>query len=529
MRGVAPEAAGTIMRRSRGFVYHDFWITVAVASIVVPAIVTGVVRGVRTARQRQADLIEPLRPRFHFTPPLNFMNDPNGLVYYGGEYHLFYQYNPFGTVWGHMSWGHAVSADMLHWEHLPVALREENGIMIFSGSAAVDWHNSSGLCVPRGADSSCLVAVWTGHGQGLQTQNLAYSNDSGRTWTKYAKNPVLDLGLANFRDPKVFWHEPTRRWIMAAVLADQHKVRFFGSKNLRAWETLSDFGPAGATSGAWECPDLFPLAVDANPDSVRWVLVVNVNPGGRAGGSGTQYFVGSFDGKRFVSENPPADTLWADWGKDFYATQSFSDIPPSDGRRIWMGWISNWLYANVEPTEVWRGAQSVPRELALRHVPDGIRLVQTPIAELRALRAAGEPKLVANSSAPPLSAEFEMSVPRGTWPEVGLRFSNAMGEEVTLGVTSEPLQVFVDRRRARAGETNQQYLSRETGPVRWRGDSITLHVLYDHSVVEVFVNDGENVVTERFYPTEPFTRVERLGGGAAPGDPLRMWELQVNR
>jgi sucrose-6-phosphate hydrolase SacC (GH32 family) len=175
---------------------------------------------------------EPLRPQFHFTPPRYFMNDPNGLVHYQGEYHLFYQHNPFGEAWGHMSWGHAVSRDMLHWQHLPVALGEDNGIMIFSGSAVVDRDNTSGLCRPSGADRSCLVAIYTGHGKDRQTQNIAFSHDRGRTWTKYAGNPVIDLGLKDFRDPKVIWHEPTKRWVMVTVLADQHRVRFFGSSDL---------------------------------------------------------------------------------------------------------------------------------------------------------------------------------------------------------------------------------------------------------------------------------------------------------
>ena len=179
-----------------------------------------------TARTEAYD--EPLRPRIHFSPPRNFMNDPNGLVFYQGEYHLFYQYNPQGATWGHMSWGHAVSRDLLHWEHLPLALAEEGGVMIFSGSVVVDHANTSGLCRAQGTDRSCLVAIYTGHGLGKQTQNLAVSQDRGRTWTKYAGNPVLDLGLKDFRDPKVFWHGPTRRWVMVTVLADQHKVRFFG-------------------------------------------------------------------------------------------------------------------------------------------------------------------------------------------------------------------------------------------------------------------------------------------------------------
>src|SRR5262249_9220857 len=262
------------------------------------------------------------------------MNDPNGLVFFEGEYHLFYQHNPFGDRWGHMSWGHAVSPDMLHWKHLPVTLREENGIMVFSGSAVVDWKDTSGFCGGR----PCLVAIYTGHQEHLQTQNVAYSTDRGRTFTKYRGNPVIDLGLKDFRDPKVFWHEPTARWIMAAVLPDLHKVRFFASRDLKRWETLSDFGPAGATGGVWECPDLYPLPVEGEPGAPRWLLDVDINPGGPQGGSAGQYFVGTFDGTRFVNDNPAETTLWVDHGKDFYATQSFSDIPPRDGRRIWMGW-----------------------------------------------------------------------------------------------------------------------------------------------------------------------------------------------
>jgi len=489
----------------------------AMALAAIPAGGTG-----QTASRPPA---EPLRPRFHFTPPRNFMNDPNGLVFYAGEYHLFYQYNPFGQVWGHMSWGHAVSKDMLHWEDLPVALREENGIMVFSGSALVDRRNSSGFCRPRGDDPSCLVAIYTGHGHGRQTQNLAYSNDRGRTWTKYAKNPVIDLGLENFRDPKVFWHEPTRRWIMVTVLAEEHKVRLFASKDLKQWETLSDFGPAAATGGVWECPDLFPLPVDGNASDVRWVLDVDINPGARAGGSGGQYFVGSFDGTRFVNENPADLTLWVDQGKDFYATTSFSDLPPSDGRRIWMGWISNWLYANDEPTVIWRGAQSVPRVLGLRRLPEGVRLVQAPIAELKRLRATSDPTLLRDGAALPPSAEIELAVSRGDWREAGLRLGNAAGEEVTLGVTSEPLEVFVDRSKARSAPSHKEYPGRHAGPVRWRDDRIALHVLFDRSVVEIFANEGETVVTERFYPTRPFTRIERLGATAAVDVP-RIWELR---
>jgi len=473
----------------------------------------------------QAGYDEPLRPRFHFTPPRNFMNDPNGLVFYQGEYHLFYQHNPFGETWGHMSWGHAVSPDLLHWQHLPVALREEDGVMIFSGSAVVDRNNTSGFCEPRGSDRSCLVAIYTGHGHGKQTQNLAYSNDRGRTWTKYAKNPVIDLGLKDFRDPKAFWHEPTRRWILVTVLPDQHKVRFFASPDLKSWTALSDFGPAGATGGVWECPDLFELPIEGEPGRTRWVLDVDINPGGIAGGSAGQYFVGTFDGTRFVPDDPPDRTRWVDYGKDFYASLSFSDLPAADGRRIWMGWISNWLYANAEPPGTWRGAQSIPRALTLRRAADGLRLVQAPIVELESLRATPQPAAIPGSTALPPSAEIVIEVRPGTWRESGLRLSNATGEEVIVGVAATPLEAFVDRRTSRLAPFHDAYPGRHAGPVAWRDGAITLRVLFDRSVVEVFTNDGETVITERVFPTQPLDRLELLPAGE--GRPAaRMWTLR---
>jgi sucrose-6-phosphate hydrolase SacC (GH32 family) len=472
---------------------------------------------------------EPLRPRVHFTPPRYFMNDPNGLVFYQGEYHLFYQHNPFGERWGHMSWGHAVSRDLLHWEHLPVALAEADGVMIFSGSAVVDWKNTSGLCRASGdtgGDASCLVAIYTGHRPDKQTQNLAYSRDRGRTWTKYAGNPVLDLDLKDFRDPKVFWHEPTARWIMAAVVADRHVVRFFGSRDLKQWEFLSEFGPAGATGGVWECPDLFELPVDGNAADTRWVLDVDINPGGIAGGSAGQYFIGRFDGRRFVNDNPPAQTLWADYGKDFYASLSFSDIPPTDGRRIWMAWISNWQYANEEPTVTWRGAQSIPREVTLRRLPDGIRLVQSPIRELRTLRTTSEPTMIGGGQAIDGPVDIELEMTAGHWKEAGLRLVNGAGEEVTFGVASQPLELFVDRRRSRQTMFHKEYPGRHAGPVRWRDDRITLRAIVDRSVIEVFANDGETVVTDRLYPTQPFTRLELLPASQSALRSARMWRLK---
>lgn len=257
---------------------------------------------------------ETYRPQFHFTPEKNWMNDPNGLVYYKGEYHLFYQYNPNGNSWGDMSWGHAVSKDLVRWQELPLALSHDAEEMVFSGGAVVDWHNTTGFGTKTNPP---MVAVYTSayKNDGKQAQSLAYSTDRGRTWTKYHGNPVIDIGSRDFRDPKVQWYAPTKSWLMTVSLSKEHKVLFYSSRNLKEWELLSEFGPAGATGGVWECPDLFPLAVDGNKNNIKWVLVVNINPGGIAGGSGAQYFIGDFDGKKFTADDkgtytpPPGEVV----------------------------------------------------------------------------------------------------------------------------------------------------------------------------------------------------------------------------
>ncbi|WUE96702.1 GH32 C-terminal domain-containing protein [Streptomyces sp. NBC_00490] len=265
---------------------------------------------------------EKYRPQFHFTPEKNWMNDPNGLVYYKGEYHLFYQYNPGGNSWGDMSWGHAVSEDLVHWKDLPLALSHDDNEMVFSGSAVIDRDNTTGFGAKK---NPAMVAIYTSHNKatGTQAQSLAYSTDRGRTWTKYQGNPVIDIGSKDFRDPKVQWYAPTKSWLMTVSMSAEHKVRFYSSKNLKDWTLQSEFGPAGATGGVWECPDLFPLAVDGDKKKIKWVLVVNINPGGIAGGSAAQYFVGDFDGKKFTADDkgtytPPTGTVTQDFeGTDF--------------------------------------------------------------------------------------------------------------------------------------------------------------------------------------------------------------------
>ena len=481
---------------------------------------------------------EPWRPQFHFTPAKNFMNDPNGLVFYKGEYHLFYQYNPQGAEWGHMSWGHAVSSDMLHWKNLPLAIPEEPGkYMIYSGSAVVDWKNASGMCASGdAADPSCLIAIYTAAGTNIQNQNLAFSNDRGRTWTNYAGNPIADLKQPDFRDPKVFWYEAEKKWVMVAVLADERKAVFFDSRDLKEWVQRGSFEVGGNDKGQWECPDLFELSVDGNPQNKKWVLVVNRNPSAPAGGTGTRYFVGLFDGSHFANETPAGQELWADYGKDFYATNSFSDLPAKDGRRIWIGWISNWQYANREPTSVWRGAQSLPRELNLAQSPDGIRLVQKPVAEAKGLRER-ELLQLSNVSVPMAmramhlanlrgdTLEIEAELSPGDTKEMGFRLRKGESEETILGVTLETKEVFVDRTRSGQVLFAPEFSGRYKAALR-QSSRVKLHIFLDRSSMEVFVNDGEMVLTDRIYPSPGSEGIELYSnGGQGKVLSLSIWKL----
>jgi fructan beta-fructosidase len=498
----------------------------------------------RTAADGEATYQERYRPQFHFTPAVNWMNDPNGMFYYDGEYHLFYQYNPFGDRWGHMSWGHAVSPDMVHWEHLPVAIPEADGVMAFSGSAVVDWNNTSGF--GRDGDPP-LVAIYTGHTETNQSQYIAYSTDRGRTWTVYDGNPVLDIGLKDFRDPKVFWHEPQQRWVMAVALPDQHRISFYASPDLKEWTHLSDFGPAAAVGGIWECPDLFELPVDGDPDDTRWVLIVSLNPGSIAGGSGMQYFVGDFDGTRFTAEAPGAgDTsagmpmesvLWADYGKDFYAAVSWSDVPREDGRRLWLGWMSNWQYAQDTPTSPWRSAQSLSRSLALRTTPQGIRMVQQPVAELQQLRgarrtvAAQEIAEGTNPLAPQgiagTALEIVAELEAGTASEFGLKVRTGADEETVIGVDPVAGRLFVDRTRSGAVDFHPEFSGRRVAPLPIENGRVRLHVFVDWSSVEVFAGNGEVVFTEQIFPTPESDGVALYAvGGSARLVSLDAWPIR---
>ncbi|MBL9126855.1 MAG: glycoside hydrolase family 32 protein [Verrucomicrobiales bacterium] len=483
---------------------------------------------------------EPWRPQFHFTPATNWMNDPNGMVFYDGEYHLFYQFNPFGDKWGHMSWGHAVSRDLVRWEHLPVALYEENGVMIFSGSAVVDWKNTSGF----GRDGKPpMIALYTGHHttKPLQNQHLAFSNDKGRTWTKYSANPVLDIGEKDFRDPKVFWHEPTQRWVMAVAWPVERKVRFYSSPNLKDWTHQSDFGPAGSTNGIWECPDLFPLRVEGRRGTEKWALIVNVGSGAPAGGSGCQYFVGDFDGKEFKPARAASEpALWADWGRDFYAAVSWSDIPKRDGRRLWLGWMSNWEYANDVPTSPWRSAMSLPRELSLRQTPGGLRLIQRPVRELARLR--GKSHHLGNSAMTEANAWLEglnlgsdlleIAVEFDSVPDQGelvLRLVTGTNESTAIRYQASSQRLSVDRTRSGRVDFHPKFGGTHEAPVRVTDGRLRLHLWLDASSIEVFGADGETVLTDLILRSSGRCRLELVMDPAHHATRLRrldVWELR---
>jgi fructan beta-fructosidase len=500
-----------------------------------------------SADERQADVPKPpspvyaeaYRPQFHFTPQRHWMNDPNGLVQVDGTYHLYYQYNPFGDTWGHMSWGHATSTDRVHWHEQPLALAEENGVMIFSGSIVVDAANTSGF----GKDGKPpLVAAYTGYrvDDKRQAQYIAYSNDRGRTWTKYAGNPVIDIGSTEFRDPKVFWYAPTRRWIMAVVLAAEHKVRFYGSADLKQWTPLSDFGPVAAVGGVWECPDLFELPVEGKPGQTKWVLVVNLNPGGVAGGSGAQYFVGSFDGTRFVADDDAAKVAaqphWIDYGADFYAVASWSNIPPRDGRRVWIAWMNNWAYGDKIPTSPWRSAQSLPREVHLKSYDDGIHLTQAPIRELQRLRGkpVSIPATTIRPDGDPLAArhlsgdtvEIVAVFEPGSAREFGLALRKGRQEETRVGYDVGAGEAFVDRTHSGRADFCPVFAARHGGPLPLDHGRFTLHVFVDRSSVEAFGNDGRIAITDQIFPHAGSDAIGLYAkGGDARLISLTMWPL----
>jgi levanase/fructan beta-fructosidase len=463
------------------------------------------------------------RPERHYAARRNWLNDPNGLVYANGLYHLFYQYNPYGNGWGHMSWGHATSPDLVTWEEHPVAIACDDQEMIYSGSAVIDIRNTSGFGT---TDKPAMVAVYTSAYTeasplaGKQAQSLAYSLDEGISWTKYSANPVLDRGSANFRDPKVFWYEGPAGsyWVMAAVEAVDRTVVLYRSSDLKSWQYLSAFGPANATGGDWECPDLFELPVDGDPSQTKWVLVVNLNPGGIAGGSAAQYFLGQFDGVTFVSGTTLTDGLqtddsrmpeygWLDWGRDYYAAVSFNNVP--GGRRLMIGWMNNWQYAARTPTTGWRSAMSLAREVRLATRGGRTVLLQEAVEPPEAAGPnvlslgrqplkAGTTWLPAEVSGPVLriDADFEP----GEAGEIGLLLRAGEKERTVLSYDCGTGTLRVDRRQSGCVGFDSTFPSVESAAVPLDQGRLRLSVYLDRSSVEVFAQEGLVTITDQVFP-----------------------------
>lgn len=661
------------------------WVACAVSVLLASGLL-------RSGAQAPAPYAEPWRPQFHYSQPDRFMNDPNGLVYHDGEWHLFYQLRPGGGI----VWGHAVSKDLLHWENLPVAIpRQDDGKSIFSGSVVVDRENTSGF---GRQGTPAMVAVYTAAGRGNQSQALAYSLDRGRTFTFYSGNPVIDIGSSQFRDPKVFWYEPTKRWVMAVAMPDDHQVAIYGSPNLRQWDLMSKWGPFPPVGGQYEVPDLFPLNVDGNPARTRWVMIISTNPGGLWGGSLTAAYIGDFDGTTFKEDaryhydGPPGTTTyagfeganygawtatgtsfgdgpaqgaladqplvrgymgqrllnsfhgggaatgtltspaftisrryinflvggtaaattnpttvnlivdgvavrsatgngrntldwvawdvqdavgrsaqilvvddnaapngrilvdeigfsdtaarpgvertpWFDWGKDNYAGITFDNAP--DGRRLFVGWLNNWQYAqsNAVPTvQWWRGQQTEPRELSLRTVNGRPEVFQVPLRELAKLRSGtpyqessqsvtGERTLPAAGTLLDIEAVFR--------PQNASRFglkvlAGANGDETAIGYDVATSRLYIDRTKSGSAAASMNgFYGVHSAPLTLRDGTLNLRILVDNSIVEVFAEDGERVLTDLVYPAMGSNGLKLFAeGGTAALDVIHVRQMR---
>lgn len=460
---------------------------------------------------------EEWRPVLHHTPLYGWMNDPNGMFFKDGEYHLYYQYNPYGSTWGNMSWGHSVSKDLLHWESKPVALVPDAWGMIFSGSCVVDHNNTAGF----GKDA--VVAIYTSakptQWGDAQSQSLAYSTDGGYTFTKYEGNPVLVSEARDFRDPKVFWYEPDGHWVMLLALGQEMQI--YSSPDLKKWKKESSFGlRQGAHGGVWECPDLIELPVEGT-DLKKWVLLCNINPGGPFGGSATQYFVGSFDGRKFTNEFP-TETKWMDWGKDNYATVTWSNV---EDRTVAVGWMSNWQYQVDLPFTQFRGANTLPRELSLYKDDEDIFLKAVPVRELEQARTlvyhSGQFQVSdedvraddfmgkgvhSSSSRSDMDGAYEicLSLRTGRTGRIGFSLMNDKDEKVDFWILPERGQFVMDRTESGKTDFNINFPAVTVAQCPME-NNIDLRIVVDRSSVEVFGDGGRFVMTNIVFPTEPYT------------------------
>ena len=492
------------------------------------------------------------RPVYHHTPLYGWMNDPNGMVYKDGEYHLYFQYNPYGSKWGNMHWGHSVSTDLIHWNHLKPAIARDTLGHIFSGSTVVDKNNTAGY------GDNALIALYTSasdeHGQ---IQCMAYSTDDGRTYTKYEKNPVLVPfdGLKDFRDPKVFWYEPDKKWVM--IVSADKEMRFYASQNLKDWEYMSAFGKGyGAQPNQFECPDFIQLPVDGNKNKMKWVMLVNINPGCMFGGSATEYFVGDFDGKEFTCDTKPETVKWLDYGKDHYAAVCISN---TGERIISIPWMSNWQYANVTPIRQYRGANGLPRELSLYTKDGQIYVAADVVKEVEALRkdtrsfdpitVKDEYKIDEIVPQTDGAYELEMDITPNTSGVAGFDLMNAKGEvakiyldmksgKLVMDRTASGLVAFGEKSEPHAKETDDH---RKTMSVNYQNDfalgtwaplslcegkTYHLNVFVDKCSVEIFVDGGRIAMTNLVFPTEPYNTLRfYTEGGEAQVSNMKVYKL----
>lgn len=489
-------------------------------------------RGIALADTFDTANREKYRPGFHHTPRYGWMNDPNGMFYKDGRWHLYYQYNPYGSKWQNMTWGHSVSDDLVNWEHLPEAIRPNGLGSVFSGSCAVDHDNTAGF------GNDAVIALYTSAGTS-QMQSLASSTDGGLTFNISPSNPVLTLE-SEARDPKVFWNDSTKEWNLILAHALDHEMLIFTSPDMKSWTLQSSFGKGlGAQGGVWECPDLFELPV-AGTDEKKWVLLCNINPDGPFGGSGTQYFVGDFDGKTFKADTDAAgnvSTKWLDYGKDHYATVTWSDAP--DGRRVALGWMSNWQYAADVPTMQFRSANTLPREMGLFRAPDGeVYASSAPSPELEALRGKLAAKVKkttvgrrARSFALPSEnggiCEILMDIEASKAKTVNVVFSNSQGENVGMQYDPAAATLSFDRTQSGITDFSEGFPAVTVTPTHEASGRIALRIFVDRSSMEVFGNDGEFVMTNLVFPRTPYTALSvSAEGGNAKIENLRIYSLK---
>lgn len=475
----------------------------------------------KSSLQSQTIYKEKYRPQFHFTPARNWMNDPNGLVYHNGEYHLFYQHNPLGNRWGHMSWGHAVSNNLMHWKHLPIAIHEHDSVAIFSGSAVMDKNNTTGF--GQNPTDVPMVAIYTAHiisdstkpDNYRQEQHIAYSLDNGRTFTKYSGNPVLDIGKKDFRDPKVFWHGPTKKWIMLVVLAREHIIKFYNSPDMKQWTHISDFGPAGDHDEIWECSDLLEVPVENETGRKKWVLINSQQ-------YTMQYFVGEFDGMKFVSQNPSNKIYRPDYGPDYYAGITYNNLP--DGHPpVLIGWVNNWKYANDIPTYPWKSAMAFPRMLSLEKRNREWILLSNPFKTTPPLmeevytwelQTTVKDKQEVAVKSQTLGLEVEWIVQKNTTAGVILAVNGERG--IIIGYDARAQKLFLDRSKASDTNFHKGFheWSRYEAPLLPDSGRISLQIFYDKSIVEVFANSGEVNMTAQIFPDEKNNGVEVFSKGS---------------